>query len=72
MCFFISFFPATFWLVIGYLVLFTSSRADDTVKKFGRWLAIWIFTLSGFIVLAGAFIALSGWCPLNALMQCGT
>lgn len=72
MCFFFSFFPATFWLVIGYFVLFSSARADGSVKSFGRGLAIWVFILSGLIVLAGAYITLNGWCPIGDLMECGT
>ena len=72
MCFFFSFVPATFWLVIGYFVLFSSTRVDGSVKSFARGLATWIFILSGLILLAGAYITLSGCCPLGALMQCGT
>jgi len=72
MCFFFSFLPATFWLVIGYFVLFSSTRADGSVQSFGRVLATWVFVLAGFILLAGAYITLSGCCPLGDLMQCGT
>jgi len=69
MCFFFSFMPATFWLVIGYFVLFASTRADGPVKTFGRALSIWAFVISGFIVVAGAYVTLAGWCPIAGLMQ---
>lgn len=39
MCFFISLILATFWLVIGYAVLFMSSKADGQVQKFGHVVA---------------------------------
>ena len=70
MCFFFSLFPATFWAVIGYFVLFSSTRADGPIGRFGRGLAIWVFVLSGLIVLAGAFITINGWCPMGDMMHC--
>ena len=69
MCFLFSFMPATFWLVIGYFVLFASTRADGPVKTFGRALSIWAFVISGMIVVAGAYVTLTGWCPIADLMQ---
>ena len=70
MCFFLSFMPATFWLVIGYFVLLSSTKVDGSVKTFGRGLAIWAFIISGFIVLAGAYVTLSGLCSMDAFMNC--
>jgi len=70
MCFFFSFIPATFWIVIGYFVLFSSTKADGSVRTFGRSLAIWAFILAGFIVLAGGYITLSGMCSMDAFMNC--
>ena len=43
MCFFLSFIPATAWVVIGYFVLFSSTKAEGGVQKQGQILAIWIF-----------------------------
>ena len=54
MCFLFSLLPATFWVVIGYFVLFSSAKAGDGIRTFGRVLAIWIF------VIAGVFSG--GWC----------
>lgn len=72
MCFFFSFLPATFWLVIGYFVLYSSSRTNGSLRAFGRGLAAWVFILSALIVVAGAYITLRGWCPLGALAACGS
>jgi hypothetical protein len=72
MCFFFSFIPATFWIVIGYFVLFSSTKADGSVKTFGRGLAIWAFFVAGFIVAAGAYVSLSGMCSMDAILNCAT
>jgi len=69
MCFFFSFLPATFWVVVGYFVLFASTKTEGGVRTFGRVLAIWIFIIAAFIPLMGAYISLSGLCPLEALLQ---
>jgi len=65
MCFFFSFMPATFWAVIGYFILFSSTRAEGSVQTLGRALAIWTFLIAGFILLAGAYMTLAGWCSAD-------
>lgn len=69
MCFFFSLVPATFWLVIGYLVLYLSTRFEGATKTFGRGLATWAFIISGLIVLTGAYVTMSGSCPMDAWMN---
>ena len=69
MCFVFSLIPATFWLVIGYFVLFVSGRAEGPVRTFGRILAFWIFLIAALIPLMGAYVTLSGQCPLTELLQ---
>ena len=69
MCFFISFMPATFWLVVGYFVLFSSTKAEGGVKTFGTVLAIWIFVITAFIPSAGADVAFSDLCPLEEIIE---
>ncbi len=69
MCFFVSFIPATFWLVVGYFVLFSSTRAEGGIKTFGRVLAIWIFVIAAFMPIAGAYITLANLCPIEAMME---
>ena len=56
MCFFFSLIPATFWLVVAYVVLFLSSRADGQVQKFGRLLAIWVFVIAVLFPIMGLVV----------------
>ena len=61
--------PATFWLVVGYFVLFSSTKAEGSVKTFGTVLAIWIFIITAFIPIAGAYVALNDLCPIEEIME---
>lgn len=70
MCFFMSFLPATFWAIVGYFILFSSTKTDGAVKMLGQVLAIWAFILVGMILIGGAYLTVSGACPINALMNC--
>jgi hypothetical protein len=63
MCFLFSLLPATFWLVIGYFVLFSSSRTMGGVRTFGQVLAIWLFVIAALFVVGGAYATLAGLCP---------
>ena len=69
MCFAISLIPATFWLVIGYFVLFVSNRAEGGVRRIGRILAAWIFLIAALIPLMAAYVTLAGLCPVAELLQ---
>ena len=40
MCFIFSFIPVTIFLVIGYFFLFSSSKAEGNIQKFGQIFAI--------------------------------
>ncbi|MCK5091022.1 MAG: hypothetical protein KAR30_00725 [Gammaproteobacteria bacterium] len=68
MCFFFSFLPATFWFVIGYFVLFASTKAEGGIQKFGRILAIWIFIIASFFPMMGLYITVSDLCPIEELL----
>ena len=70
MCLFFSLVPATIWLVIGYFVLFSSTKASGSVQTFGHGLAIWAFVISACFVLAGAYVTLTGLCSMEAFMEC--
>jgi hypothetical protein len=69
MCFFFSLIPATFCVTIGYFVLFASSKAAGGIKAFGAVLAIWIFVIALFPPIAGAYVTLSGQCPMEQMMK---
>ena len=70
MCFFISFFPATFWAVIGYFVWYSSTRAEGKLRALGQLLGAWALVLAGFILLAGAYVSMSGLCTMEMFSQC--
>jgi len=69
MCFFVSFIPATFWLVVGYFVLFSSTKAEGGIKTFGTVLAIWLFIIAAFFPVVGAYVSLTDLCPLEEIME---
>jgi len=69
MCFLISFMPATTFAVIGYFVLFSTSKIEGPTRKFGRILAIWVFIVAVLIPIGGAILTLSGNCPIDRLVQ---
>ncbi len=64
MCFIFSFIPATIFLVIGYFVLFSSSKAEGNIQKFGQILVIWFFIIALFFPFCGAYVTVSGLCPM--------
>ena len=53
----------------GYFVLFSSTRAEGVVKKFGQVLAIWLFVIATFILVAGAYITISELCPMEQVFK---
>jgi hypothetical protein len=69
MCFVFSLFPATFWAVVGFLVLLGASHADGGVRTFGRVLGVWVCILAALIPLAGIYISVAGLCPMDAMME---
>ncbi len=69
MCFFFSLIPATVWTVIGFFVLFASTKAEGGLRKFGQVLAAWSFVIAALFPLGGAFVSLAGLCPMAAMME---
>ncbi len=69
MCFIFSLFPATIFTVIGYFVLFSSTKTEGAVQKFAQILTIWIFIVALFFPMMGLYMTLSGLCPMGELMQ---
>ena len=69
MCFFFSLIPATFWVVIGYFVLFASTKAEGAIQKFGQTLTIWIFVIAALLPAAGAYVTYADLCPIEAMFQ---
>ena len=69
MCFFVSLMPATILVVIGYFVLYLSTKAEGAVHRVGRGLAIWIFFLALFFPMMGAYVTISGQCPMEKMIE---
>jgi hypothetical protein len=69
MCFVFSLIPATFWVTVGYFVLITSAKAEGAVQKFGQVLAIWLFIIASLFPIMGAYVTLSGLCPIEQMVQ---
>lgn len=69
MCFFFSLIPATVWVVLGYFILFSSSKTDGGLQRFGQILSIWVFIVAACIPLMGAIVTLSGLCPIDAMIH---
>ncbi len=68
MCFIFTLIPATMFTILGYFVLFSSTKTEGPVRKFGQILSIWIFIIALFPLIMGAYVTLSGLCPISALM----
>jgi hypothetical protein len=69
MCFFFSLIPATIWVALGYFILFSSTRTQGAVQKFGYILAVWVFMIAAFFPLMGAYVTLADLCPLESMIR---
>jgi len=69
MCFFVSLIPATVWVIIGFFVLFASTKAEGGLRKFAQILAVWSFIIAALFSLGGAYVTLAGLCPMEAVME---
>jgi hypothetical protein len=67
MYFFFSLIPATLWVVLGYFILFSSTKTQGGVKTFGRILAIWVFILAALFPVAGAYVTYAGLSPIETM-----
>ncbi len=62
MCFFFSLLPTTIWVVVGYFILFSSTKTAGGLQVFGRILAIWVFIIAAFFPMMGAWVTFAGLC----------
>lgn len=68
MCFFFSLIPATIIAVVGFFVLFASTKTEGGVRTLGRILAIWVFIIATFPPMGGAYVTLADACPLTEML----
>ena len=59
----------TIFTVIGYFVFFSYNKAEGAIRKFGQVLAIWVFIIALFFPICGAYVTISGQCPMEKMMQ---
>lgn len=72
MCFFFSILPATIWTVLGYFILFSSTRVEGAIRTCGQVLSMWVFVIASMFLVAGAYVTLAGYCSMDMMAQwCG-
>jgi hypothetical protein len=69
MYFFFSLIPATLAVVLGYFILFSSTKAQGGVKTLGQLLAAWVLILAAFLPLAGAYATYAGVPSIGEMMR---
>jgi hypothetical protein len=65
MCFWMSLVPFTFWVTVGYFVLFSSRKAEGGIRIFGVILSVWIFLLAVGFIICGIYMTNMGLCPTD-------
>ena len=60
MIYLLALLPATMLTVAGYFVLVLATRAEGSLRTFGRYLGFWAFTLAGLVILGAIFAAAHG------------
>lgn len=60
MIYLLALIPATVLTIAGYLVLILSTRAEGSLRTFGRYLGLWAFTLAGLVIVGALFAAAHG------------
>lgn len=68
MCFFFSFVPASVFTSLSFFVWFAAGRAAGSRRRWGNYLAIWLVLLALGFIACGAFVSLTGRCPIEAMM----
>jgi len=61
--------PATLFLTVGYFVLYSSKKTEGPLTTFGFILSVWLFIVAGMYPVFGAWVSLSGWCPIEKIIE---
>ena len=69
MYFFLSLLPATLGVIVGYFILFSSTKSQGAVKTFGQILAIWVFVFAAVTPVAGAYATYADVPSIGEAMQ---
>ena len=65
MCVVFSLLPATILVVVGYFVLFSSSKTEGSIRMFGQILAFWVFLIALLPLAGGAYVTVTGQCAME-------
>jgi hypothetical protein len=68
MWFFASLIPATIWVVLGYFILFSSTKSEGAVQRFGQILAVWVFIIAALLPVMGAYATFTGFSLEESIM----
>jgi hypothetical protein len=69
MYFLLSLIPTTLFVVVGYFILFSSTKTQGSVKMFGQILAVWIFMLAAVLPIAGTYATYAGLPSIAEMMR---
>lgn len=69
MCFFVSLFPATWFLIVAFFVFFAAGKTGGRLQTFGNVLGVWLLILAAFFPICGAYVTASGQCPIDQMME---
>lgn len=69
MYFFFSLVPATLAVVLGYFILFSSTRTQGAMKTFGQILAILVFAAAALLPMAGGYATYTDVPSKGAMMR---
>jgi len=68
MWFLASLIPATIWVVLGYFILFSSTKSEGAVQRFGQILAVWVFIIAALLPVIGAYATVAGFSLQETIM----
>jgi hypothetical protein len=69
MYFLFSLIPSTLVIVLGYFILFSSTKTQGAVKTFGQILAALVLLFAAVLPLAGAYATYAGLPSPAAMMR---
>jgi hypothetical protein len=53
--------------VLGHFILFSSTKSQGAMQRFGQMLAVWVFLLAALFPVMGAYATFTGFSPANAM-----
>ena len=69
MCLIFSFVPASIFGILSYFVWLAAGKAEGNRRKWGNYLAVWLLIVALGYIACGAYVTLSGICPLERLFS---